>query len=66
MSDDKAVVAEYKVVTAENKAERLAKEVNKLVDAGWVPIGGVSVSHAFDVNEERITTLYAQAMVKPN
>ena len=62
--DDKAVVAEYRVVTADNKVERLVKEVNKLIAAGWAPLGGVSVSHAYVVDDERITVLYAQAVVR--
>ena len=60
--DNKA--AEYRVVTADNKVERLIKEVNKLIDAGWEPLGGVSVSHAYDVEDERITVLYAQAVIR--
>ena len=64
--DDKAVVPEYRVVTAENKVERLVKEVNKLIAVGWAPLGGVSVSHAYHVDEERITVLYAQAVVRSN
>jgi hypothetical protein len=64
--DDKPAVAEYRVVTAENKVDRLIKDVNKLMDAGWVPLGGVSVSHAFDAHEERMTVLFAQALLRPN
>jgi Domain of unknown function (DUF1737) len=60
--DNKA--AEYRVVTADNKVERLIKEVNKLIDVGWEPLGGVSVSHAYDVEDERITVLYAQAVIR--
>lgn len=55
---------DYKVVTAENKVERLVKEVNKLIDNGWEPVGGVSVSHCFDVDDERITLVFAQALIK--
>ena len=62
--DDKAVVEEYRVVTADNKVERLVKEVNKLIDGGWQPLGGISVSHAYDVDDERITVLFAQAVVR--
>ena len=43
--DDKEDTGEYRVVTAENKVERLIKDVNKLMDSGWQPLGGVSVSH---------------------
>ena len=62
--DDKAAVAEYRVVTADNKVERLVKEVNKLIAAGWVPLGGVSASHAYDDDDDRMTVLYAQAMMR--
>lgn len=62
--DDKDEIEEYRVVTAENKVERLVKEVNKLIDQGWEPMGGVSVSHAYDVEDERVTTIFAQALIK--
>lgn len=62
--DDKNAVAEYRVVTADNKVERLVKEVNRLIAGGWVPLGGVSVSHTYDVEDERITVLYAQALMR--
>ena len=53
------------MVTADNKVERLTKEVNKLIEGGWAPLGGVSVSHAYDVDDERITIVFAQAVVRP-
>ena len=62
--DDKTAGAEYRVVTAENKVERLVKEVNKLMAAGWVPLGGVSVSQTFDHDDEEITVTYAQAVMR--
>lgn len=63
--DDKDEIdTDYKVVTAENKVERLVKDVNKLIDNGWQPVGGVAVSHAYDVDEEEITTIFAQALIK--
>ena len=63
--DDKDEIdTDYKVVTAENKVERLVKEVNKLIDNGWQPVGGVAVSHAYDVSEEELTTIFAQALIK--
>lgn len=62
--DDKAADQEYRVVSAENKVERLVKEVNKLIAAGWQPLGGVSVSHAYDADDEKMKELYAQALVR--
>jgi hypothetical protein len=62
--DDKEVDVDYRVVTAENKVERLVKDVNKLMDSGWQPLGGVSVSHTYDVEDERITVMFAQALIK--
>jgi hypothetical protein len=62
--EDKEVDVDYRVVTAENKVERLVKDVNKLMDSGWEPLGGVSVSHAYDVEDERITLVFAQALIK--
>ena len=64
--DVKAEVAEYRVVTAQNKVDRLVKEVNKLIAGGWHPLGGVSVSHAYDVDGEAVTVLFAQAVVRPH
>lgn len=62
--EDKEVDVDYRVVTAENKVERLVKDVNKLMDSGWEPLGGVSVSHTYDVEDERITLIFAQALIK--
>ena len=48
---------EYKIITASN-FDQLAKKVNKAIEEGWVPLGGV----ALDVGDEVFQDTVAQAM----
>jgi hypothetical protein len=58
-------VSDYMVVT-EYDRDRLNKEVNSLVQKGWQPLGGISVSpYVYTQGGETChDTCFAQAMVK--
>ena len=48
------------VVVSRNGTTSLAKAVQKLIDEGWTPIGGVSISKS--TKGRNTSTLYHQAM----
>jgi hypothetical protein len=50
---------EYKVIEA-NKALDLQEEVNRHIQEGWIPLGGVAVVHASTSNYWS----FYQAMIK--
>jgi hypothetical protein len=51
---------EYKIVEARDKAENLEAEVNKHIQQGWQPTGGLSVA----VSEASGKWWYYQAMMR--
>jgi len=57
----------YKIITADS-AEKLEKEVNELLEAGWDLVGGVSVSVVTDWRDDHLDSAYSidfyeQAMI---
>jgi hypothetical protein len=51
---------EYEVVEAKDQVQKLQEAVNKQIDAGWEPLGGVAVAYS----PQSLTWWYYQAMVK--
>lgn len=48
----------YKIIEKESKID-LEREINKLIDDGWEPIGGISYSCGYGYGEN-----YVQAVIK--
>ena len=48
-------------VVYDQEMEKVIKEVREAINAGWQPLGGISVCRA--ENETYANTVYAQAMV---
>jgi hypothetical protein len=62
------VKMEYKIVF-ETDVQRFEEEVNSLIKAGWVPIGGASVSESTEekggmFGGHEISMSFVQAMIK--
>jgi hypothetical protein len=51
---------EYKVIEAQNEASDLQEEVNRRIQEGWQPTGGVAVAYS----PNSLTWWFYQAMIK--
>jgi mannose/cellobiose epimerase-like protein (N-acyl-D-glucosamine 2-epimerase family) len=60
------MIAVYQVVEADS-ADRLADLVNREIEQGWQPIGGVACmayTHQYITSDAQLIWWYTQAMVK--
>ena len=51
---------EYKVIEAKDEALNLEEEVNRRIQDGWVPVGGVAVGYS----PQSYYWWFSQAMIK--
>lgn len=55
----------YKVVESRRTFE-LVEEVNKLIETGWEPIGGMVIEYKMDIYDHIEVRYYYQTMVQRN
>lgn len=67
-NDDEPIEAEYRhnkpyIVVSTTNHNKIAELVNKKIEEGYKPIGGVSVSHTWDGDQQVIEDWICQAMI---